>query len=47
MTTFETIKYYYDKGLYKKTHLDVFLNKHIITQEEYDTILGVETKTEA
>lgn len=51
MTTFEKIKYYYDKGLYKQAHLDTFLKKNVITQEQYNTILGIveetETETEA
>lgn len=36
----EKIRYYYNKGLYKKKHMIVFLNKGVITQEEYDSIVG-------
>ena len=45
MTTFERIKYYYDKGLYKATHIETFLEKKVITQEQYNTILGITEET--
>ena len=36
---FEKIKYYYEKGLYKKTHLDIFLLVKSISEAEYNEIL--------
>lgn len=40
MTTYDKILKYYTKGIYKEKHLKVFLSKGIITQEQYDTIIG-------
>ena len=37
-TVFERIKYYYDKGLYTETHLQKFLEKNVITEDEYISI---------
>ena len=42
MSIVERIKYYYDKGLYTKEHLDVLLSKNAITEEDYNSILGIE-----
>lgn len=35
------IKEYYDKGLYSDAQLDLFVNAHMITQEEADEIKGI------
>lgn len=40
-TVFERIKYYYDKGLYTETHLQKFLEKNVITEDEYNSIVQV------
>ena len=40
-TVFERIKYYYDKGLYTETHLQKFLEKNVITEDEYISIVQV------
>lgn len=40
MTNFEKIKYYYKKGLYKNKHILVFLEKGVISQDEYHDIVG-------
>lgn len=37
---FEKIKKYYDKGIYKDFHIVIFLQKGIITEEEYKEIMG-------
>lgn len=34
------IKRYYDKGIYKKTHMRIFVEKHVIDEEEYASITG-------
>lgn len=36
---FEKIKYYYEKGLYKKAHLDIFLLVKSISEAEYEELL--------
>lgn len=36
---FDKIKYYYGKGLYKKSHLDVLLSAKAISEAEYDEIV--------
>ena len=36
---FERIKTYYEKGIYKKAHLDKLLAANAITQEEYDLLV--------
>lgn len=36
---FEKIKYYYGKGLYKKSHLAVLLSAKAISEAEYNEIL--------
>lgn len=36
---FEKIKYYYDKGIYKKFHLEVLLSAKAISEAEYEEIL--------
>ncbi len=36
---FEKIKYYYDKGIYKKFHLDVLFSSKAISQAEYEKIM--------
>lgn len=36
----EKIKRYYDLGIYKDKHLLKFLEKGVITQEQYDEIRG-------
>ena len=36
---FEKIKYYYSKGIYKKSHLDVLLSSEAISQAEYEKIM--------
>lgn len=36
---FERIKTYYEKGIYKKVHLDKLLASGAITQEEYNQII--------
>lgn len=40
MTTAEKIKKYYEKGIYTDRHLQAFLAKGVITQTEYDLIIG-------
>jgi len=40
MTTFDKIKYYYDKGIYKEAHIRVFVEKNVLTPEEYESIVG-------
>lgn len=41
MTNFEKIKYYYqDRKLYKDFHMIVFVQKNILTEEEYEEITG-------
>lgn len=40
MTTFEKIKGYYNKGIYKERHLKAFLAKGVITEEEYQAIIA-------
>lgn len=40
----EKIKYYYDKGLYKLSHMDVFLQKGILTKAQYKEITGQTAK---
>ena len=40
---FDKIKYYYEKGLYKKAHLDVFLLVKSISEAEYEELLKGET----
>lgn len=37
---FDKIKYYYEKGLYKNTHLEKFLAVNAITEKEYKEITG-------
>lgn len=39
---FELIKKYYDKGLYTKEMVHKFVEKGVITEEEYILIVGVE-----
>lgn len=39
---FNLIKKYYDKGLYTKEMVYKFVEKGIITEEEYFLIVGVE-----
>lgn len=39
---FERIKAYYEKGIYKKSHLDKLLKSGAITDAEYQEILGQE-----
>lgn len=41
MTTAEKIKKYYEKGIYLDRHLQAFLAKGVITQAEYEWIVGV------
>lgn len=36
----EKIKRYYDLGIYKDKHLLKFLEKGVITQEQYDEIIN-------
>ena len=36
---FEKIKYYYEKGLYKKAHLDIFLLVKSISEAEYNDLV--------
>lgn len=40
MSNFEKIRYYYNRKLYKTKHLLVFLEKGVITEEEYNEIVG-------
>ena len=40
---FEKIKYYCEKGFYKKTHLDLLLRAESISEDEYNEILKGET----
>lgn len=40
---FEKIKYYYEKGLYKKAHLDIFLLVKSISEAEYNDLVKGET----
>lgn len=35
----DKIKRYYDLGIYKEKHILKFLQKNVITQEEYDEII--------
>lgn len=44
MTNFEKIKKYYKMGKYKKAHLKVFVEKNVITAEQYKEITGEEYK---
>ena len=37
---FEKIKYYYEKGLWSKERVINMLKKGIITEEEYNEIVG-------
>lgn len=40
--TFEKIKEYYDNGLWTKTMVNKAVEKHKITPEEYELIVGEE-----
>lgn len=40
MTNVEKIKLYYEKGIYKDKHLQIFLEKGVLTQEQYEEIKG-------
>lgn len=37
---FEKIKRYYELGFYKKKHIDKLYEKEILTEEQYNEILG-------
>lgn len=37
---FERIKKYYEKGIYKDSHIAIFVQKGVITEEEYKEIMG-------
>lgn len=40
MNNFEKIKKYYKMGKYKKAHIRVFVQKNVITAEQYKEIVG-------
>ena len=40
MNWFQTVKNYYDSGLYTKEQVAVFVAKGKITPEQYQTIIG-------
>ena len=45
MSNFEKIKKYYLQGIYKKSHIERFLEKKLITEDEYGLIIqGKEEK---
>ena len=43
---FEKIKQWYDKGIYKKTHVRIMVEKSKITAEEYKEITGEDYSAE-
>ena len=38
---FDKIAYYYAKGIYKRGHLEIFLARGVITQAQFDELVGV------
>lgn len=40
MSNYDKIKRYYNMGFYKEKHIKIFLNKGVITEEQYKSIVG-------
>ena len=40
MTVVEKIEYYYDRGIYKDAHMKIFVQKNVLTPEQYEDITG-------